>query len=98
MLPNDEEGIKLQAAIFAERKFLFHYHQDGMEAQEMRKYQVDNAFMSSEISVLTKKLTDLEAQSKRLAWVDSILLRMNKVQMAMLKKKFTKKLGVVSLE
>jgi hypothetical protein len=100
LLPSDEEGIRIKAAISAERRF-FTYNTNEEEhtaVEHLRNFQVDNAFMTSEVAVLQKKLTHVEAHAKRVAWVDSILLRMDKVQMAKLKKKFTNKLGVVSLD
>ena len=97
LLPCDAEGTNLKAAIYSQRKFMSFQHGEAMELEELRKYQVDNAFMSSEIAVLKKKLTYLQANAKRLTWVDTILLRMDKVQMAKLKNKYCKKLGV-SLE
>lgn len=95
LLPEDAEGKALKAAISATPKFL---SVDPEQLDQMRKYQVENAFMASEIAVLKKKLAHVEAQSKQLAWVDSLLLRLDKVQMATLKNKFTHKLGVVSLD
>lgn len=95
LLPNDEQGTKLKEAIFAEPRF---FSKGSQELELLRQYQVDNAFMSSEIVVLKKRMSHLQATSKRLAWIDSILLRMDKVQMAKLKNKYTNKLGVVSLE
>jgi hypothetical protein len=95
LLPTDAAGKALKAAILATPRFL---GAESEQLDEMRQYQVDNAFMSSEIAVLNKKLSYAGAQSKRLAWVDSLLLRLDKVHMANLKNKFTQSLGVVSLD
>ncbi len=95
LLPKDDEGIRLKAAIYAKPRF---FSNERDELDQLRQYQVENAFMSSEIAVLKRKLSSLQDSSKRLSWVDSILLRIDKVQMAKLKNKYTKKLGIVSLE
>ena len=98
LLPHDEEGIKLRAAISAERRFMSYYEKEISEKEEVRKFQVENAFMTSEVALLKKRLSHLQTSSKRLSWVDSLLLRLDKMDMAKLKKAFTNKLGVVSLD
>lgn len=96
LIPTDDDGIKLKSAIFGPPQFMS--KDGGDEAEQLRQFQVDNAFMSSEIAVLQKKLMHLQANWKRLSWVETILLRMDKGQMAKLKKKYTQKLGVTSID
>ena len=95
LIPNDDEGLALENAIYAAPRFISN---ESDEVDQIRQYQVDNAFMSSEIAVLQKKLTHSQANWKRLSWVETILLRIDKVQMAKLKKKYAHKLGVTSFE
>ena len=71
---------------------------EAAEKEEVRKFQVENAFMTSEVALLKKKLVHLQTNAKRLAWVDSLLLRLDKMDMAKLKKAYAKKLGVVSVD
>lgn len=95
LLPSDAEGYNLRSAISAIPRY---FAADSDQVGEMRTYQVQNAFLISETTMLNKKLSQLDSQSKRLAWVNTILQRMDNVQMANLKKKFSNKLGVVSLD
>jgi len=94
LLPGDAEGKILKAAI----SFVPHDNEELNHAEEMRKYQFENALLASEIVALKSQLSGMEGQSERFAWVDPLLRRLNKTQMANLKKKFTRKLGVVSLD
>lgn len=65
------------------------------EAKEsdLRQFQVDNAFLTSEVTVLERKLANQLVAVKKHAWVDSVLLQMDGKQMKRLKHRYQKKLG-----
>jgi hypothetical protein len=61
---------------------------------DVRQFQVDNAFMISEVAVLKKKLALERIAAKKQSWVESMLLRMDEETMSKLKTKYLKKAGV----
>ena len=63
--------------------------------QDLRQFQVDNAFLNAEVQLLEKKVSQLESVARKHAWVDSVLLRLDPKQLIELKAEFRKKLGVV---
>lgn len=94
LIPDDKDGQALKQAIFS----VYRPTKDDMTTvEELRKYQVDNAFMTSEITVLKKKLVHVQTNAKKLSWVEMILLRLDQVTLSKLKKKFTNKLGLTNL-
>ncbi|KAG7364080.1 hypothetical protein IV203_037282 [Nitzschia inconspicua] len=73
------------------------YMLSAKQEDQLREYQSGNSVMSAELSMLTKKLTDLQMEAKKYAWVESILLRLDEGTMLKLKSKFQKKEGVAKL-
>jgi hypothetical protein len=64
------------------------------QEKDMRQFQVDNAFLAAEVAVLKKKLAYQKATTKRHAWVESVLLRMDERSLRKLKNRFQKRVGV----
>ena len=67
------------------------------QIQQLRKLQVENAFLKSESLVLAKKLAYLESHLQKHAWVDSVLRRLDSKSEKMLKDRYKEKVGVASL-
>lgn len=65
------------------------------QEKDLRQFQVDNAFMSSELTVMRKKLEYLKGSAKKHAWVQSVLLRVNAETMEKLKARYQKKTGAM---
>jgi hypothetical protein len=64
------------------------------QEKDLRQFQVDNAFLSAEATVLEKKLAYQVAAAKKHAWVDSVFLLMDAKKLKRLKNRYQKKLGV----
>jgi hypothetical protein len=64
------------------------------QEKDLRQFQVDNAFLSAEATVLEKKLAYQVAAAKKYAWVDSVFLLMDAKKLKRLKNRYQKKLGV----
>lgn len=64
------------------------------QEKDLRQFQVDNAFLSAEATILEKKLAYQVAAAKKYAWVDSVFLLMDAKKLKRLKNRFQKKLGV----
>jgi len=64
------------------------------QEKDLRQFQVDNAFLNSEVSVLEKKLTYHQMTAKKHGWVDLVFLKMDPKRMKKLKCRYQKKLGV----
>jgi hypothetical protein len=64
------------------------------QAKDLQQFQVDNAFLSAEVTVLEKKLAYLQVTAKKYAWVDSVFLHMDAKKVKRLKSRYQKKLGV----
>lgn len=61
---------------------------------QLRKFQVENSILNSELSILNQKVAHLRNETKKLEWVQPTLMQLNKVTMQKFKKKFEKKEGV----
>lgn len=66
-------------------------HEQRMDLQQ---FQIDNAFLRSEVAVLTKKLKQVQADAKKNAWVESMLVRMDPKVLKALKEKYAASKGV----
>ncbi|KAI2495465.1 hypothetical protein MHU86_19052 [Fragilaria crotonensis] len=64
------------------------------QEKDLRQFQMDNAFLAAEVAVLKKKLAYQKATTKRHAWVESVLLRMDERSLRKLKNRFQKRVGV----
>ena len=64
------------------------------QEKDLRQFQMDNAFLAAEVAVLKKKLAFQKATTKRHAWVESVLLRMDERSLRKLKNRFQKRVGV----
>ena len=64
------------------------------QEKDLRRFQVDNAFLNAEVTVLKKKLAYQKQAAKKHAWVESVLLRMDKKTKAQLAERFQMKSGV----
>jgi hypothetical protein len=64
------------------------------QENDLRQFQVDNAFLNAEVSVLMKKLAYQKLAAKKHAWVETVLLRMDPKAIRKLKARYQKKLGV----
>eukprot|EP00934_Nitzschia_sp_Nitz4_P000716 Nitzschia sp. Nitz4//scaffold301_size22573//13889//15625//NITZ4_008555-RA/size22573-processed-gene-0.24-mRNA-1//-1//CDS//3329547019//716//frame0 len=93
-IPQDTAGQALKAAIFAGTHVLVEGQDEMALDEEIRKYQVDNAFKVSEIAVLNKKLSHLQQMAKKLAWVDTLMQRVNQVTLLKLKRKVMANEGI----
>ena len=64
------------------------------QEKDLRRFQVDNAFLNAEVTVLKKKLAYQKLAAKKHAWVESVLLRLDEKTMAKLGERFQSKAGV----
>jgi hypothetical protein len=64
------------------------------QEKDLRQFQMDNAFLAAEVAVLRKKLAYQKATTKRHAWVESVLLRLDESSARRLKARFQKTVGV----
>lgn len=64
------------------------------QENDLRQFQVDNAFLNAEVSVLLKKLAYQKLAAKKHAWVETVLLRLDPKAIRKLKSRYQKKLGV----
>jgi uncharacterized protein (DUF2267 family) len=93
-VPEGEEGDALRDAIQASASTSQSYSIGVEQEKDLRQFQVDNAFMMSEITVLKKQLVHQQAAARKHAWVESVLLQMDATTMSKLKAKIMKKAGV----
>jgi len=61
---------------------------------DLRQFQVDNAFLMAEVTVLQKKVAYQAIAAKKNAWVESVLCRLDRLTMKKLKLKYQRKTGV----
>jgi len=64
------------------------------QENDVRQFQMDNAFLNAEVTVLQKKQGYQEIAMKKHAWVESVLVRIDDKTMKKLKSKYQKKTGV----
>jgi hypothetical protein len=98
LIPEGPHSKKLQTAIKAS------FIAEGSRPQpdelsvkqgnQLRKIQVENSVMNSEILMLNQKLALLQKESKKLEWVQSTLVELDPMTMQKFKKKFEKNEGV----
>ena len=98
LIPSGREGQVLRDAV--ESAVVAEGSRDSRlsQAQEdkLREYQAENSVLSSELAILKKKRDELQKESKKFAWVESILVRLDEGTMYKLKTKFQKKEGLSS--
>jgi hypothetical protein len=90
-VPTGPDGQAVRDAILAPPTGALSEEQE----KDLVQFQVDNAFLSSEVTVMTKKLDYQKAFAKKHAWVESILLRVNAETMDKLKDRYQKKTGAM---
>ncbi|KAL3925673.1 MAG: hypothetical protein SGILL_000252 [Bacillariaceae sp.] len=99
LIPDGAEGKKLRdtllAAIAADGSKP--YMMSSNQTDQLRELQAENSVMSSELAILQKKLTAKQAESRKCAWVESVLVRMDEGTKYKLKNKYQKKEGVSSV-
>jgi len=66
----------------------------GEQKMDMQQFQIDNAFLHSEVAVLDKKLKHVKAAAKKHAWVESMLVRMDPKVLNEIKERYAKSKGV----
>lgn len=91
---HDDSALMVRKALLGT---LPNYGTEKGKMDEIRKCQVRNAFMMSEIAVLQQKLEAKEGEMKKHTWIDSVMLRMNKATMAKLQHKYQAKLGLTGV-
>lgn len=64
------------------------------QGDQLRKIQIENSVMNSEILMLNQKLAHLQKESNKLEWVQSTLVELDPMAMHKFKKKFEKNEGV----
>ena len=64
------------------------------QREDIKQFQIDNAFLHSEVAMLQKKLKHVKAATKKHAWVESLLVRMDPKVLNTLKQKYAKSKGV----
>lgn len=64
------------------------------QQDDIRQFQIDNAFLHSEVAVLQKKLKHVKAAAKKHAWVESMLVRMDPKVLKTIKQKYAKSKGL----
>jgi hypothetical protein len=96
LIPDGPEGYQLRDAVQAsiESEGSKPYMLSSKQLDQLRQYQAENSVMSSEMDILKKKLDDLQGESRKCAWVESILVRMDEGTMYKLKNKYQKKEGL----
>jgi len=87
-LPATEVDVK--CAIFAQPR---ESYGDGQK-RELQQYQVDNAFLSSEVRILQQKVASVREEAKKQLWVDAVLVHLDSKKQDKLKIRYQKKLGV----
>lgn len=90
-LPKDAEFQSIRDAMLVPPSFEPLREEQKMD---MQQFQIDNAFLHSEVAVLQKKLKHVKAAAKKHAWVESMLVRMDPKVLATLKEKYAKSKGV----
>ena len=95
LLPENtgKQGQAIRAEIEASRED----NDAPVPVKHLQKLQVDNAFLKSEISVLTKKLEYLREHAQKHEWIDSVLRQLEPQQKLLLKKRYQKKSGETSV-
>mmetsp|Transcript_8908 Transcript_8908/g.14843 ORF Transcript_8908/g.14843 Transcript_8908/m.14843 type:complete len:423 (+) Transcript_8908:138-1406(+) len=64
------------------------------QLKDVAQFQMDNAFLQRELSVLRKRVAHQAATSQNYAWVESILQTMDESSLRRLKRRFQKRAGV----
>ena len=65
------------------------------QKNDLRQFEMDNAFLQAEVTVLQKKLAYQKIGAKKYAWVESVLVRMDDKTLKKLKNRYQKKVGVL---
>ena len=93
IVPEDPDGQTLRDAILAPSSSGGKGQWSEQQEKDLRQFQVDNAFLNAEVTVLKKKLAYQKIAAKKQAWVESILLRLNEQTVKKLNARYKKKLG-----
>jgi hypothetical protein len=95
LIPEDVEGNRFKDAVQDTREESNSYILSTEEEDQLfREYQAENSVMSAELATLTKKVSVLQMEAKKYAWVESVLLRLDEGTLYKLKAKFQKKEGI----
>ena len=89
-LPSGREGVRVRDAAQAP----FWNRLESLGEDDLRKLQVDNAFIKTEMRVLRKKLEHQEILTKKHDWAEQLLARLDDKAMETLKKRHQAKTGV----
>jgi hypothetical protein len=88
-LPKESVSSELRDAVTAPASSTF----SNQEERALQQLQVDTTFLKAEVKVLEKALAAEQVNSKRFAWVDSLLIRMDPSHLKRLQSRYQKKLG-----
>jgi hypothetical protein len=88
-LPKESVSSELRDAVTAPASSTF----SGKEERVLQQLQVDTTFLKAEVKVLEKALAAEQSSSKKFAWVDSVLIRMNPSHLKQLQGRYQSKLG-----
>merc|ERR1711865_668736 len=97
LIPEGPHSKKLEAAIKASFIAEGSSQPDVLSAKQedqLRKTQVENSVVNSEILMWNQKLTHLRKEAKKLEWVQSTLMELDPVTMHKFKKKIEKNGGI----
>lgn len=64
------------------------------QKMDLQQFQIDNAFLRSEVAVLEKKLKHVKAAAKKHAWVETMLVRMDPKVLNTIKENYAASKGV----
>jgi hypothetical protein len=94
LVPDGPEFEGIRDAMMAPPNLSNQVDLNEEQLKDLRQFQMDNAFLNAEVSVLQKKLGYQDMAKKKHAWVESVLVRMDKKTLKKLKVKYQKKTGV----
>ena len=94
LVPDGPEFEGIRDAIMAPPNLSNQVNLNEEQQKDLRQFQMDNAFLNAEVTVLLKKMGYQDTAKKKHAWVESVLVRMDKKTLKKLKSKYQKKTGV----
>ena len=95
LLPDGADFDSIRDAVLAPAAAVDAASLSDQQKDDLRQFQMDNAFLQAEVTVLQKKLAYQKIAAKQHAWAEAVLVRMDDKTLKKLKNRYQKKVGIL---
>ena len=95
LLPDGPDFDSIRDAVLAPAAAVDAASLSDQQKDDLRQFQMDNAFLQAEVTVLQKKLAYQKIAAKQHAWAEAVLVRMDDKTLKKLKNRYQKKVGIL---